>query len=139
MRLRTFRHYENDEMPLSVQGSGDGDSVLTDIDDASSHRWSDVDSDVGTSDMSCTWEESAREQSIPSMQLHFSVQWLTSTIRLSLTSSLQIAYHDDTVMSLPISLIITGLHPTLPRRGEPDWRAREACVGKRRQSGALCG
>lgn len=109
MRLRTFRHYENDEMPLSVQGSGDGDSVLTDIDDASSHRWSDVDSDVGTSDMSCTWEESAREQSIPSMQLHFSVQWLTSTMRLSLTSSLQIAYHDDTVMSLPISLIITGL------------------------------
>ena len=109
MRLRTFRHYENDEMPLSVQGSGDGDSVLTDIDDASSHRWSDVDSDVGTSDMSFAWEESAREQSIPSMQLHFSVQWLTSTIRLSLTSSLQIAYHDDTVMSLPISLVITGL------------------------------
>lgn len=111
-RLRTFRHYDEDDMPQSVHHGSEAsmtEHAWSDIDDTSSslYRWSDTESDVGTIDSFA--DEHAKVNDAPSLQMHLSVHWLTSTIRLRITTSLQIAYQDDTVMSLPISLVITGL------------------------------
>ncbi|CCU97888.1 unnamed protein product [Malassezia sympodialis ATCC 42132] len=102
MRLRTFRQYD-DEMPTSVLS--DAESLMSDMDD-SLYRGSDTDSDMGT----LLHDDPAHVDSdVPSVQVQLSVQWLTSTLRLSVRTSLQIHHADSTVMSLPITLVVTGL------------------------------
>ncbi|KAL4400975.1 Mitochondrial distribution and morphology protein 12 [Malassezia pachydermatis] len=101
MRLRTFRQYD-DEMPTSVAGNSEPGW------DETSHLWSDTDS-VGTMESHALGDEPETESSVPSWQMHISVQWPTSSFRLALTTSLRIRHSDDTVMSLPVSLMITGL------------------------------
>ncbi|WFD23026.1 Mitochondrial distribution and morphology protein 12 [Malassezia equina] len=102
MRLRTFRQYD-DEMPTSVLS--DAESFISDMDD-SIYRGSDTDSDMGT----LAHDDPAPVDSdVPSVQVHLSVQWLTSTLRLSVHTSLQMHHADSNVMSLPITLVITGL------------------------------
>lgn len=108
MRLRTFRQYDDNDMPTSVHGGADADSIASEHEESLS-RWSDTESETGTCDSSSLWEEQTRLSDIPSLQMHLSVQWLTSTMRLSLTTSLKIAYNNDTIMSLPISLVVTGM------------------------------
>lgn len=103
MRLRTFRQYDEDEMPTSVLS--DAESLISEMDD-SLYRESDTESDRATT----LADESVHADSdMPSLQLHFSVQWLTSTLRLDVRTSLQIHHADSTVMSLPITLVVTGL------------------------------
>lgn len=107
MRLHTFRQYNDDTMPLSVGGGSA--SLYSELDEASTIRWSDTESEAGTMASSHTWDEPvAPETDIPSVQLHLSVVWPTSTLRLELQTTLYMEHNDTTVMSLPVTLAVTG-------------------------------
>ncbi|WFD30210.1 Mitochondrial distribution and morphology protein 12 [Malassezia sp. CBS 17886] len=113
MRLRTFRQYGN-EMPMSVHT--DSDSVVSDsgdVDECSS-RTSETDSDYGAHEfMLSSAPGSAPPRpppaTLPSVQLHIGVHWPTTSVRVALTTELRVPYSDSQLMTLPVSLMLTGL------------------------------
>ncbi|PKI85203.1 Mitochondrial distribution and morphology protein 12 [Malassezia vespertilionis] len=111
MRLRTFRHYEG-EQPTSVNPDTEYTSEYGD--DDSLCRWSETDSEPGhpvhASQCAETDEHNvSSENSLPSLQAHFRIQWLTTSIRVVLTTSLQMYHGGTKVMCLPMTLALTGM------------------------------
>lgn len=52
---------------------------------------------------------SQSQTSLPSLQMHLSLVWPTSTFRLTVTTSILINYPSPAFMSLPLTLSVTGL------------------------------
>lgn len=109
MRMRTFRQYDTEAAPVSVHCDsessewGDEDSLL---------RWSETDSDAGCTESLYAPSEPPEQvdstSGTPSVQAHLGVQWVSSTVRLHLTTTLQIHHGDTPVMALPMTLTLTG-------------------------------
>lgn len=110
MRMRTFRQYDS-EMPVPVSVPAEVDSSELG-DEESVLRWSETDSETGFTDSQCAASElpdsDASAPVLPSLQVHLGVEWLSSTVRLGLTTTLQMHHGDTTVMRLPMSLLMTS-------------------------------
>ena len=109
MRLKTYRQYD-DEQLMSVHADTESLASETTEYDESTIRWSDTDSDMGQSESMMHSEERNGDSldALPSLQVHLAVQWLSSSVRLAVTSSLEIHHSGSAVMSLPLSLVLTG-------------------------------
>ena len=148
MRMRTFRQYDS-ELPVSVSA----DEELSELDDDESMlRWSESGSEAGFTDSGTFASDMPSASStggLPSLQVHVRAQWLSGSVRAGLNTTLEIHQGDTTIMSLPVSVLLTSLEVVgqvvIALDGEQrcvyvtlceDERAREASGGRARHKAA---
>lgn len=104
-RLRTYRQYEHAPTE-SVHTNADSDT--TSLDGFDDSMTSAAHSELGDAHHAQSGH-TASYASLPSLQTHLSVQWLTTSVRLEVAACVRVAFTTGGYMRLPVHLALTAL------------------------------